>query len=254
MGDQGGTQPKVVKLLIAEDNQDQQELIRNLTDFWGFECDIAANGQAAVELAKVNEGKYDLCLMDIDMPVMNGLEATKSIRQEVKYFPIMALTGNPTEADAFIDAGMDDYLQKPYDPNMLYDKIHELNVKAIKVRQERREIILSEEKPMNPEELKELVELKKKGLTKLRILGVGHTFIVHRNIQNKISYDLVGEGKELSEFLDRSDKEPGRCHLYKMNLHVTKDLFTPDELEDAIRREDEIAVRFNRSIDKKLPE
>ncbi len=107
---------------------------------------------------------------------------------------------------------------------------------------------------MNPDELKELIELKKKGLTKLKIVGVGYTFVVHRNIQNKISYDLIGEGKELSEFLDRSEKEPGRCHLYKMNLHVTKDLFTPDELEEAIQREDRIAVRFDKVNDKKLPE
>ena len=63
-------------------------------------------------------------------------------------------------------------------------------------------------------------------INEIKIVGVGYTFVVHRNIQNKISHDLIGEGKELSEFLDRSDKEPGRCHLYKMNLHVTKDLFT----------------------------
>ena len=107
---------------------------------------------------------------------------------------------------------------------------------------------------MNPDELKELIELKKKGLTKLKIVGVGYTFVVHRNIQNKISHDLIGEGKELSEFLDRSDKEPGRCHLYKMNLHVTKDLFTPDELEEAIQGEDQIALRFDKVTNKKLPE
>jgi len=106
---------------------------------------------------------------------------------------------------------------------------------------------------MNPNELKELVDLKKKGLTKLKIVGVGETFVVHRNIQNKISYDLIGEGKELSEFIDRSEEEPGRCHLYKMNLHVTKDLFTPDELQEAIQREDQIVIRFEKTTDRKLP-
>ncbi len=107
---------------------------------------------------------------------------------------------------------------------------------------------------MNPDELRELIELKKKELTKLKLVGIGYTFVVHRNIQNKISYDLIGEGKELSEFIDRSEKEPGRCHLYKMNLHVTKDLFIPDELEEAIQKENQIAIRFDKVTDKKLPE
>lgn len=243
-----------MKILIAEDNQEQQALISMLMNEWNYDFDIASNGQKAVELAKINEGAYDLCLMDVDMPVMDGIAATEIIRLNIKYFPIIAVTGNPRSKNEYQDAGMDDFLPKPYYPSMLYAKINELTVKAVKVHQRRDEIILAEETPMNPDELKELIELKKKGLTKLKIVGLGCTFVVHRNIQNKISYDLIGEGKELSEFLDRSEKEPGRCHLYKMNLHVTKDLFTPDELEEAIQREDEIAVRFNKVSDKKLPE
>lgn len=243
-----------MKILVAEDNRDQQELIKMLMDNWGYEFDIASNGQKAVKLAKINEGKYDLCLMDIDMPLMNGFEATKIIRRKINYLPIMALTGNSIAGDKYLEVGMDDFLQKPYYPSELYAKISELTVKAVKIHKKQNEIILAEEKPMNPDELKELIELKKKGLTKLKIVGVGYTFVVHRNIQNKISYDLIGEGKELSEFLDRSEKEPGRCHLYKMNLHVTKDLFTPDELEEAIQRENQIAIRFDKFSDKKLPE
>ncbi len=63
-------------------------------DMWGFEYDIAMNGLEAVEFATVNEGKYDLCLMDVDMPKMNGLEATGIIRKRLQYLPIMAMTGN----------------------------------------------------------------------------------------------------------------------------------------------------------------
>jgi hypothetical protein len=83
-------------------------------------------------------------------------------------------------------------------------------------------------------------------------VGLGHVFIVHKNIQNKISYDLIGEGKELSEFIDRSPTEPGRCHLYKANLHVTKDLFLPEELDEAMRREDAIAMKFNNATDRHI--
>jgi len=242
-----------MKILIAEDNRELQMIISMLMNDWDYDFDIASNGEKAVELATTNEGAYDLCLMDIDMPVMDGLEATKIIRHRIRYFPIIALTGNPKSIDRYKEVGIDDLMSKPYYPSKLYAKISELTVKAVKVHQKQNEIILAEETPMNPEELKELIELKKKGLTKLKIVGVGGTFVVHRNIQNKISYDLIAEGKDLSDFLDRSEKEPGRCHLYKMNLHVTKDLFTPDELEEAILRENEIAVRFDKVSDRKLP-
>jgi len=242
-----------MKILIAEDERDLQKTMGMLMDIWGFDFDIAPNGRSAVELAEINKGNYDLCLMDIDMPVMDGLEATKKIRRKTRYFPIMALTGNSIARDEYLKVGMDDYLQKPYHAETLYDKINALTVKAVRIDMRQDEVILAEEKPMNPNELKELVDLKKKGLTKLKIVGVGETFVVHRNIQNKISYDLIGEGKELSEFIDRSEEEPGRCHLYKMNLHVTKDLFTPDELQEAIQREDQIVIRFEKTTDRKLP-
>ena len=243
-----------MKILIAEDNRQQQMLITMLMNDWGYDFDLASNGKKAVELARANEGKYDLCLMDIDMPVMDGFEATKIIRYKLKYLPIIAVTGDSISKDKYLEVGLDDFLQKPYYPSKLYAKISELTVKAVKIHNEKNKLILVEEMPMNPDDLKELVELKKKGLTKLKIVGVGYTFVVHRNIQNKITYDLIGEGKELSEFIDRSEKEPGRCHLYKMNLHVTKDLFTHDELEEAIKREDQIAIRFDKATDNKLPE
>lgn len=243
-----------MKILVAEDNIGLQESVEMLMAHWGYEFDIAPNGQEAVELAKTNDGEYDLCLMDINMPILNGYEATKIIRRLMKYLPILALTGYSVSRNEYLEAGMDDYLQKPYTPKELYDKISALTVKAVMIRKDNDEIILTEEMPVDSDELSELIQLKKKGLTKLKLVGLGYTFVVHRNIQNKISYDLIGEGKELSEFIDRSEKEPGRCHLYKANLHVTKDLFIPAELEEAIRREDQVAVRFDQATDRKLPE
>ncbi len=70
----------------------------------------------------------------------------------------------------------------------------------------------------------------------------------------KYTYDLAANGKELSVFIDRSEKEPGRCHLYKANLHVTKDIFIPEELEDAVKEEDEIAGRFGEVVEKRAGE
>jgi len=83
-----------MKILIAEDDSMIQTLSGKLMNHWGFDFDMASNGLEAVEKAQMHEGEYDLCLMDIDMPIMNGFEATKIIRRKLKYFPIMAVTGN----------------------------------------------------------------------------------------------------------------------------------------------------------------
>lgn len=63
-----------MKILIAEDNRDLQDVIVGFMGLWRFDFDLASNGREAVDLAKINEGKYDLCLMDIDMPVMDGFD------------------------------------------------------------------------------------------------------------------------------------------------------------------------------------
>ena len=181
-----------MKILIAEDNRDLQDLIGGLMDVWRFDFDLASNGREAVNLAKINEGKYDLCLMDIDMPVMNGFEATKNIRKKVKYLPIMALTGNLTAADDYLEVGMDDCLQKPYNPMKLYDKISELTVKAVTLHKEHKEqnrLILRKEMPVDSEELKELRELDRKGLTKFSLIDTGHKFIVHKNLMTYLKRD-----------------------------------------------------------------
>lgn len=243
-----------MKILIAEDDSYLQEMASTLMNYWGFEFDIASNGLEAIQYAKINAGSYDLCLMDIDMPIMGGLQATKIIRHELQYFPIMALTGNLGAKKKYLEAGMDDFLEKPYSVNILQGKIKKLTTKVEKIYLADKKLKLEKESPMNREELQELIKLKKKGLTKLKLVGAGETFIVHKNIQNKISHDIIKAGKELSEFIDRSANEPGRCHLYKTNLHVTKDIFTPDELENAIRFEDEIADKFIQVFDEKNQE
>ncbi|MBI5186231.1 MAG: response regulator [Nitrospinae bacterium] len=231
-----------MKLLIVEDNQFIQNAIGMLMDIQGYGFDMASNGMEAVEHALKNEGKYDLCLMDIDMPLMNGYEATKIIRRKVKYFPIMALTGNLTIRDKYWEAGMDDFLEKPYDPDKLFDKINELTLKAIKIHIKQNQIILGKEMPMDAEHLKELRKLREKGLTKLCIRGTGCEVIVDERVQNKISYDLIGKKQELSEFLDRSEDKPGICHLYKANFMLNTKYLLPDEL-DEYKKEEEALLK-----------
>lgn len=111
------------KILVAEDVELNQHLARHMMESWGFEVDIAINGREALVLVQLHN--YDLVLMDIHMPEMDGMEATKQIRQltdTVKStIPIVALTANALKGDRerFLAAGMNDYLPKPFnEPNL----------------------------------------------------------------------------------------------------------------------------------------
>lgn len=115
-----------MKILIAEDDICLQMAAKTLMALWGYEYDIVSNGLEAIEKAKENERAYDLCLMDINMPVMDGFQATEIIRRNMIYFPIIAVTGNFGVKQKCLDIGMDDYLEKPYHADELLKKIKEL--------------------------------------------------------------------------------------------------------------------------------
>jgi CheY-like chemotaxis protein len=100
------------KILIAEDNDSNYILMTYILKKH-YEYDRARNGQEAVEMVK--NGQFDLVLMDIKMPVMDGLEATKQIKQLDRDLPIIAVTANAFDSDRQLafDAGCDDFLAKP---------------------------------------------------------------------------------------------------------------------------------------------
>ncbi|OCQ20752.1 hybrid sensor histidine kinase/response regulator [Pseudoalteromonas luteoviolacea] len=106
-------------ILLAEDNKDNQELITLLLSTWGLVPDIANNGAEAVEMSLVND--YDLILMDMQMPVMGGLEATEMLRHAAYDGPIVALTANimKNDIDNYLAAGCDATLGKPIDREKL---------------------------------------------------------------------------------------------------------------------------------------
>ncbi len=108
------------QLLLAEDNPDNQKLIGLYVQRTGAEMTIAANGKIALEQAMRND--YDLILMDMQMPVMDGMEATTLLRQSGFDGPIVALTASTTkgEIERFTQAGCSGLLSKPIDWNKLY--------------------------------------------------------------------------------------------------------------------------------------
>lgn len=113
-----------IKVLVVEDIALNQLLMKTLLDDFGFECDIAANGKIAIE--KLATKTYDIILMDLQMPEMNGFEATDYIRKTLNsQIPILALTADVTTVDLAKckSVGMNDYIAKPVDERLLYTKI-----------------------------------------------------------------------------------------------------------------------------------
>ena len=111
-----------MRILLVEDNQINQEIVGQLLEPFKFEIELAENGQEAIN--KIAQAKFDLILMDVQMPVMDGLAATAMIRDLPGWeaVPILAMTANAFEDDRrkCIEAGMNDHLVKPVEPEILY--------------------------------------------------------------------------------------------------------------------------------------
>lgn len=124
---------KSLKILVVEDIVLNQLLMRTILEDFGFTCEIASNGKIAIE--KLETESYDAILMDLQMPVMNGFKATEHIRSIMNSnIPIIALTADVTTVDLAKckAAGMNDYIAKPVDERMLYNKIVGLVKKSFK--------------------------------------------------------------------------------------------------------------------------
>lgn len=125
-----------MKILLVEDNDINRLYAKSILKQWNCTVDIAENGLVAIEKIKYNF--YDVVLMDVQMPVMDGYEATRAIRlmdSYMRHAPIIALTANATKTDIekCLSSGMNDYLPKPFTPDDLYRKIFkDLKVKAQK--------------------------------------------------------------------------------------------------------------------------
>ncbi|MFZ4877118.1 response regulator [Janthinobacterium sp. Mn2066] len=109
-------------LLLVEDNEVNQEVAQQILSDAGIRVDIAGNG--AIALAKIGENAYDGVLMDCQMPVMDGYQATRKLRQDARYasLPVIAMTANAMVGDKekCLDAGMNDFIAKPIDVTQLF--------------------------------------------------------------------------------------------------------------------------------------
>ncbi|MCF8228759.1 MAG: response regulator [Bacteroidales bacterium] len=127
-----GEKDIALRVLIVEDNKINQKIIKVFVSKLGHESVMAENGKIAVELFE--KEKFDCILMDIQMPVMDGMEATRIIRsleedlEENEYTPIIAVTASSPFEDQqeFIKAGMDEYIPKPVSLQKLKDALHKV--------------------------------------------------------------------------------------------------------------------------------
>ena len=123
-------QMETVHVLLAEDNLVNQKLMCAIMSKEGWKITVVSDGASAVRFAET--GNFDIILMDVQMPRMDGLEATQIIRQKEKasgrYVPIVAITAYAMAEDEgkCLQVGMDDYISKPFNRNEMIQKIKRL--------------------------------------------------------------------------------------------------------------------------------
>lgn len=121
------------RILLAEDNELNQEIAEEILGEAGFTVEIAENGQIAVDMLRRSEaGYYQLVLMDVQMPVMNGYEAAKAIRElenrRLASIPMIAMTANAFEEDRkeALKSGMNGHIAKPINIEVLFETMNKI--------------------------------------------------------------------------------------------------------------------------------
>ncbi len=228
-----------IKVLVVEDIALNQLLMKTLLDDFGFEHDIAGNGKIAINM--LQDKSYDIVLMDLQMPEMNGFEAAKYIRSIIKLqIPIIALTADVTTADLekCRAMGMDDYISKPVDEKLLYKKIVDLLKKPEYSHKNRATVgrtkfvdltYLYKRTKGNPELMTEMIELylgqtppmisdMKKGLSDK------DWDLLHKSVHKLIpSFSIMGINKEYEEIAKKIQEYSGtKQHLNEIQELVFK--------------------------------
>ena len=125
-------QKNAISILLAEDNPVNQKLVIKLLTKAGYNVEVVNNGREAVDKYVAEPNKYDIIFMDIQMPVLNGIEATTLLREQgFKQLPIIAMTANAMKGDRekFLALGMDDYIAKPIKRELIFKVLNEYALK-----------------------------------------------------------------------------------------------------------------------------
>jgi PAS domain S-box-containing protein len=217
------TQDKFIgNILVAEDNSANQALISYVLESLGVKYDIADNGQIAVDCYKENQ--YDLVLMDINMPVMDGIDAFKTIREYenqngLRSVPIIALTANAIKGDRekFLSLGMTEYLSKPLEVEKLkkvfsdYLLIDDTIVESLQDNIEDVQVVdntkIDQNDTQNTQVDQELEEENYNLVLDPAIVAktLGLSENIGKMLINKFKKDIVADIDELEEYINKND-------------------------------------------------
>jgi PAS domain S-box-containing protein len=236
-----------VKVLVVEDIALNQLLMRTLLDDFGFECDIAVNGKVAIE--KIQSKAYDIILMDLQMPEMNGFEATEHIRKELKLeMPIIALTADVTTADLARckSVGMDDYVSKPIDEKLLHRKMLLYLTKAAlkKQHQTKKEEKSNKRKYVNLQYLIERTKSDPLLMTEMISLYLGQTTSLRKEMiessENKNWKELQIIAHKLIPSFSIVGLSPEHETLAKNLQEYSRNEERPDEIQSIVLKLDKV--------------
>jgi two-component system sensor histidine kinase/response regulator len=228
-----------IRILLVEDNELNQQVASELLESAGAIVTVANNGREAVNLLTANDEppRYDIVLMDIQMPEMDGITATKLLRTHprLQKLPIIAMTAHALveERQRCIDAGMNDHVAKPIDPDQLFSAILRWATP--------RAIPASE---LRPEPAKTIDEIALPPIAGVNIAEglnrVAGNRRLYRDLLSQFSAKQAGAATEIAEALDRGDRQTAErtAHTVKGvagNLGITDVHTSAQKLEKAIR-------------------
>ena len=215
---------KRLNVLLAEDDLISRRLIKILITKMGHHVEVVENGRKAIE--KVEKKPFDMILMDVQMPVMDGLEATKIIRDrekkgESEWIPIIAVTAHAMKGDKekCLDSGMDDYITKPIDEEELKNKIDSLAKKPVQPKRSEDELrldklyellnneddveeIIGEFLDYFPEQL-DLIKQMKRDEAYQKLRQIVHKF--KGSVSNFQAAKIMETSREIEAILDKKD-------------------------------------------------
>ncbi|NOY73624.1 MAG: response regulator [Gammaproteobacteria bacterium] len=243
-----------MKVLIVEDDPAIRMLHQRQLTHWGYHVDLAVNGEGAIERVQENEKKgavnYDLCLMDVNMPVMDGIEAIHEIRKNTIYLPVIAYSADSDNKIPCLEAGADKFLLKPHPAAELKKTLEEFTVKQNVLYLNGESLSVNKVGPADSEELIELRMLDKKGVTKFTVVDVSCRFLAYKNMKNELLDNFGGDNSETNEILGCTEQECEQVQIYVSRKYLKKTHLTPKEFWVKVTRENEILKRYFSTWDK----
>ena len=218
-----------IKALVAEDNPINMKLITTTLKNMGIEADTANNGLEAFNKYSMYPDKYDVIFMDIQMPIMDGIEATQEIlefeeEEELSHTPIIAVTANVLKGDKerFLGSGMDDYISKPINKEELKRVLEQI----AKRRYSKAVHMIQKEENSESKEAQEITKNEEINKKEKKIILASESSFLANYLKNtlKETFDIATNLKELSKLANKEN----------LNIILLEEDFTGADLEQLI--------------------